>query len=212
LSDGKLLAHLVAARESGDREQTLEALQILAFGNLERVRGWVALKVPRSDVDDVASAVLESAIAAAVRAPFGGRAVGEFRAWLHVITRRRIADYHRRKERRIDEAPLPEEHEGDEDIYGLTPTTPDASGAVFVADLLEAALGDLSDVHRSCIQLAGPSEMGFEGRSAKETAARINDQFQTSGNDSMTDVNVHQILARFRRRCRELYEAGEQSG
>jgi hypothetical protein len=52
-------------------------------------------------------------------------------------------------------------------------------------------------------------ELGFDGRPAKETAEMISDQFDDELDDPMTNGNVHQILSRFRKRCREIFEASD---
>jgi DNA-directed RNA polymerase specialized sigma24 family protein len=212
MADEQLLVHLIAARAAGDREQVVLCLRILAFANHQRVRGWVALKIPKQDVDDVASQVLESAIAGAIRAPFEGNEVGQFRAWLHKICTFRIADYHRTKKRRPDPDQLPGEHGGDEGGYGEEPSVPDPTDGLFAREVLETALEELNPVHRRAVELAGSSQLGFEGIGAREAAELVNDQLRLSEGDSLTDVNVHKVLSRFRARSRELFEEGGLDG
>ena len=72
------------------------AAQVLVFGRIDAVRARVRLKVPASHVDDVTDDVLLTAITSS----FDGSTEGEFGAWLRVITNRRIADFHRRREAR----------------------------------------------------------------------------------------------------------------
>jgi DNA-directed RNA polymerase specialized sigma24 family protein len=212
MSDEAIVAHLIAARAAGVREQVVLSLRILAFANHQRVLGWVVLKVPRQDVDEVASQVLESAIAGAIRAPFEGEQVGQFRAWLHRICTFRIADYHRSRENKPDAGPIPGGPGSEEGSYGEEPSVPDATDSIFVGEVVEQALGELGDVHRRCVELGGKSIIGFEGIPAKEAAGMINDQFHLPDADSMTDVNVHKILSRFHARCRDLYAEGGQDG
>jgi DNA-directed RNA polymerase specialized sigma24 family protein len=170
----------------------------------------VALKIPRQDVEEVASQVLESAIAGAIRAPFEGAEVGQFRAWLHRICVFRIADYHRSREGKPGVDPLPGSGGEDEGPHGPEPSVPDATGELFAGAVVETALEELNPTHRRAVEIAGSSGLGFEGVPAREAAEMINDQLQLSGNDSLTDVNVHKVLSRFRARCRQLYEEGGQ--
>jgi DNA-directed RNA polymerase specialized sigma24 family protein len=207
MTDERVVAHLVAARAAGEREQVILSLQILAFANHQRVLGWVGLKIPRQDVDEVATQVLESAIAGAIRAPFEGGEVGQFRAWLHRITVFRIADYHRSREGKPGVGPLP--GSGDEEgVHGEEPSVPDATGELFSREVVQTAIGELNPTHRLAVELGGPSLLGLEGINAKEVAEKINDQLQLSDSDSLTDVNVHKVLSRFRARCRQLFEEG----
>jgi len=81
------------------------AIGVLAFGYWDNLVNRARLKLPESDVEDVVSEAIASAIVSA----FDGSSVGEFRSWLHTILSRRIADYHEARSRRPKTAPLPGE-------------------------------------------------------------------------------------------------------
>ena len=82
-------------------------------------------------------------------------------------------------------------------MWGAAGEVPDPTEDVVERSVSDQAVGELGDVHRRVIQLAGPVSLGFGGWPAKETATAINDQFDDELGDPMTDVNVHQILSRF---------------
>jgi DNA-directed RNA polymerase specialized sigma24 family protein len=153
----------------------------------------------------VVGAVFESAL----KSSFEGRLPGQFGAWLREISRRRAADFHRTAERRPVEEPFPEEHPGEEEVWGVVGEAPDPTEEVVERSVSEQALGELSELHQAVIRLSGPLDLGFDNRPAKETAAMINDQFAREADDPMTDVNVHKILSRFRRRCRKILKASD---
>ena len=195
LADEQILAYVVAARTAGQPAHAGRALQILAFGYRDIVLFRVSRKVPRHDAEEVADAGLLRAIGAALKpGAFAGGTVGEFRSWMHTIVDRQVVDYWRKAGRSPEETQLPEEHEGDDDTRGSTAAiAPDESGAVDVQAVIDQALGELGDAHRGVIE-----RYVFGGRSAGETAQELG--------DGMTENNVHQIAARFRKRMRELLE------
>jgi RNA polymerase sigma factor (sigma-70 family) len=194
LSDEALLAHAVAAREAGDAKQVALALQLLAWGYQEIVRMRVAIKTPSEHVEDVADAALVRAIGSALRAGgFAGETTAEFRAWLHTVTDREVVDWWRRRERRPEEAPLPDEHLGEDESGTPVGVSEDEAPAVDVQALIDQALGELSDLHRRVVELHV-----FNGIGAKETAGALR--------GGMSENNVHKIASRFRSRMRELLE------
>ena len=174
------------ARDRGDLDGAQFAVQILVFGYLDQVRARVALKVPEHAVDEVAGHALISAVAGAFR----GGSIGEFRSWLHVIVDRRIADYHRAG--RIELVPL-------EDWHETIAAPSDEAEAMVFQSVVEAALADLSDVHRATIDL-----YVFDGLSASETASKLAERF--SDREPISPDNVHKIAQRFRERLRALLE------
>jgi DNA-directed RNA polymerase specialized sigma24 family protein len=188
LSDEDLLAHMRQARDRGDLDSAKRALQILVFGYLDHVRARVALKVPEHVVDDVAGHALLSAVAGAFR----GGSVGEFRSWLHVIVDRRVADYHRAG--KLELVPLDDHHEA-------IAARDDEAEAIVVCNVIEAALGELSDLHRSVIDL-----YVFDGLSAAETARELASR-DPDGSQPVNADNVHKIAQRFRERVRGKLEA-----
>ena len=117
LSNEQLVGYIAEMRDGGRPQCTKQALAVLAFGYWDLVHYMVADKVPGADVDDIAAAVIESAL----RSAFDGRSVGEFVNWLKMIARRRVADFHRGRERKPGAEPLPGEHQGDETIFGAEP-------------------------------------------------------------------------------------------
>lgn len=208
LSTEKLIAYHHEARQLGHHAEARTALGILVWSFHDRVRYWVSRNVPSQDVEDVVGIVFVSAL----KSSFEGAQPGQFGAWLREISHRRAADHHRRVERQPQGAPLPEEHEGEEEVWGVTGAVPDPTEEVITRSVCDQALAELGDGHRRVIELAGPVELGFDGHPAKETAVMINDQLGDELGDPMTDANVHQILSRFRRSCREIVEASDPGG
>jgi RNA polymerase sigma factor (sigma-70 family) len=193
LTDEDLLAYLQLARKAGRVDLLKRALAVLVFGYMDNVTNRVRLKVPEEDVEDVAAVVLESAISSA----FDGRSTGEFRAWLHRIVDRRVADYYRRREGKPKLMRLPTAHLGDEEAWGDEPAE-DFSEAVDASRAFRQTYEELSDDHRNVVDLyvLGPC-------SAVEAAERI---------PGMTEANVHQIGSRFQKRFNQLLEGGDTSG
>ena len=201
----ELVAYHHEARQLGRHAEARTALGILVWSFEDRVRYWVSRTVPSQDIEDVVQTVFESAL----KSSFDGNQVGQFGAWLRAIAHRRATDYHRRAERRPDEEPLPEEHEGTEEIWGTAGEVPDPTEVIVERSVSDQALARLDEVHRRVVELGGDVDLGFDGRPAKETAAMINDQFGPQLDDPMTDVNVHKILSRFRKCCRKILEASD---
>jgi RNA polymerase sigma factor (sigma-70 family) len=201
----ELIAYHHDARRLGRHNEARTALGILVWSFEDRVRFWVSRKVPAQDVDDVVGTVFESAL----KSSFEGKQAGQFGAWLRAIAHRRATDYHRRAERQPDEEPLPEEHEGEEGIWGTGGAVPDPTEVIVERSVSDQAFAALGEVHQRVVELAGPVDLGFDGRPAKETASMINDQFGTQLDDPMTDANVHKILSRFRKCCRKILEASD---
>lgn len=191
LSDEQLLEHVRAARDTGDLDGARLAVRILVFGYLDHVRARVALKVPEHAVDEVAGHALISAVAGAFR----GGSVGEFRSWLHVIVDRRIADYHRAG--RLELVPL-------EDWHEAVAAPSDEAEAMAFQSLIEAALSDLSDVHRAAIDL-----YVFGDLSAYETSRELEKTFSDREHPISPD-NVHKIAQRFRERLRALLKSADE--
>lgn len=191
LDDDALIAYVRAARDAGERDHADLGLRVLTFGHWDNVVRRVRMKVPAADVEDVAGEVIVSAI----RSAFDGESVGGFREWLKTITNRRIADYHRSRERDPAMVPL---HAAGEDEQGIDPPAPSEDGYVEVQDAIDRVLARLSDGHREVVELSVS-----EGLPAAEVVARV---------EGMSAANVHQILSRFRRALRrELGDEGDTS-
>jgi DNA-directed RNA polymerase specialized sigma24 family protein len=201
LGDEELIAYANGAREAGQIGAWRTAMGVLAFGFEDRIRFW-ARKVGPTHVEDLVADVLEGALQSLAKdtARFEGATPGEFGAWLRRITKFRVADHYRALEGKPKAAPLPEEHEEDEEFWGVSAAHPDHAGLVVERALVEEAFSAMkNDTHRLAIDLAGDPAMGFKGLPAKEAAAQINNQIGDKLNDPMTDGNVHAILSRFRR-------------
>jgi RNA polymerase sigma factor (sigma-70 family) len=196
LSDEELVDYLRRAREAGRHDAMKPAVAVLVYGYWDNLVNRARLKLSSdADAEDVAAEAVASAIVSA----FDGKSVGEFRSWLHTILSRRIADWYDAKERKLDKAPLPSEHQGDEQVWGREPWVDFEGHALFARDCIHQALEEIEDPrHRRVIDLyvLGPN-------SAAETAAIVG--------DGMTEANVHQISSRFQRRVRDLLEGGDTS-
>jgi DNA-directed RNA polymerase specialized sigma24 family protein len=177
LDDDALIGYVRRAREAG-HPSAGTALAILVYGHRENVARRVALKVPREHVDDVAADIVADAIVSA----FDGASVGEFRAWLATITRRAIADFHRRGP-------------GSVAMEALSGDEPDASpeAGVETADAIERVLATLRPEHRRVVEL-----VLLEGRPAADAEG-----------PGMSAANVHQIVRRFRVALRAALAAGD---
>ena len=167
LDDDALIAYMRDAGAAGHESAAL-ALAILVYGQRHNVRRRVLMKVPSQDVDDVTDEILAKAIVSA----FDGTSGGQFGSWLNTITKRAIADYHRRGPGRLETDPLeerdleaPQEH------------------AVEALDALERVLATLRVEHRRVV------ELWLQGFAAPEI-------------EGVSDANVHQIVSRFRRALR----------
>jgi RNA polymerase sigma factor (sigma-70 family) len=174
LDDDQLIAYLRTARRAGDPSDRL-ALGILVRGHWDNIRRRVSLRVPREAVEDVAGDVVMSAIQSA----FDGSSQGEFGAWLGQIIRRRIADYHRRRESQaatLDDLPLiaPDEHE------------------IETRDAIERVLARRNPRHRAVL------ERWLSGVPAAEIAEL----------EGLSATNVHQIISRFRADLRRELDTG----
>ena len=193
LSDEELIEYIVGARDAGRLDACNRAGAILVHGYWDIAVARCRLKVPPADAEDVAGQAVVSAITTFA---FAGGSIGEFRGWLHTIVDRRIADYHRARERKSPPEALPETG-GDEDaVWGVEPWEEGEAGAIDVQSVVDQAFAELSETHQRVVEL-----YGFEDLSAVDAAAQIPD---------MTEANVHQIYTRFRARLRELLaEAGE---
>lgn len=184
LSDEQLLAYVRSARESGQTDAMTTGVRLLVWGYLRLVEYRVALKVPPHQVEEVAE-VIESAMKAA----FDGTSKGEFHNWIHTIADRRIADHFRKN--RLDTTRLPD---GSDEAGGKElPQAPD-EGTVDVQRAIDAAVGELGDSHRQVVDL-----YVFADLTAGGVAAQTGE----------TEANVHQVGSRFRKRLRELLDAGE---
>jgi DNA-directed RNA polymerase specialized sigma24 family protein len=188
LSDEQLIAYTRAARDAGRHAAMKPAVAVLAYGYWDNLVNRARLKLPESDVEQVAGEVLESAITSA----FDGRSVGEFRSWLHRILSRRIADYWQKRERTVPVQPLPQA--GDEGFAGREPSVDFEGDALHAHECVRRALEEVENpLHLRVIRL-----YLFAPHSAAEAAELV-------GN-GMSEANVHQISSRFQRRVKQLLD------
>ncbi|MGI8805948.1 MAG: RNA polymerase sigma factor [Thermoleophilaceae bacterium] len=193
LSDEDLIEYIVGARDAARLDACNRAGAILVHGYWDIVVARCRLKVPPADAEDVAGQAVVSAITTFA---FAGGSIGEFRGWLHTIVDRRIADYHRARERKPPPEALPETG-GDEDAaWGVEPWEEGETDAIDVQSVVDQAFAELSETHQRVVEL-----YGFEDLSAADAAEQIPD---------MTEANVHQIYTRFRARLRELLAEADE--
>jgi RNA polymerase sigma factor (sigma-70 family) len=194
LSDDDLISYIRAARQAGRHDAMKPAIGVLAFGYWDNLVNRARLKLPDSDVEQVAGEALESAIASA----FDGKSVGEFRSWLHTILSRRIADHYQKRERTLPTEKLVSEHQGAEEIWGEEPSVGFEGDALYAQQCVDSALEELPEPHRQVVRL-----YVFGPHSASSVVSRVG--------DGMTEANVHQISSRYQRRVKELLDEGESS-
>lgn len=194
LGNEALVAYIGSAAEAGDVSSARVASGILAFGFEPTIRAWVRREMgsqTAEDVDDVVMDVLTSV----VHSSFDGKLVGEFGSFLKTITKRRVIDYFRKRERRDQEGALPNEHVGEEGVWGEELGGEDGTGALGGRDAVERVLGRRNEMHRKVIRLYGPNYAGFMDLSAEETVEAIRSD---PSDDTVTVSNVHQIWKRFK--------------
>jgi RNA polymerase sigma factor (sigma-70 family) len=188
LDDEAVIAYVRDARAAGDRASAQQAIAILVHGYWRNIERRVRMKVAREHVEDVTADI----IASALQSSFEGTSTGEFRAWLGTITKRRIADFHRRSKRTPTTVPLV----SDPDAAGASePAAASEEGYVEAQDVVDRMLADLSDAHRQVVDL-----VIFDKRTAREATQEV---------PGMTEDNVHQIVSRFRRALRRALEDGD---
>lgn len=188
LSDEELIAYVVAAREAGRLDAARVGLSIFAHRRFDDLVRRALVRVPtRQDAEDLAGQTLEGVFKAA----FKGEAVGEAVNFMYTILARRIADFTDKRKGRETE-PLPEDMDDEERKRRDAAISPDETGKVDLADVLERLWKLLSPLHQKVVD-----DYVFDGYDAKETAERVNIQLPDL-DKPMTDQNVHKIASRFR--------------
>jgi RNA polymerase sigma factor (sigma-70 family) len=202
LGDSELVAYILEARRSGRNEAAVLAAKVLAFRYEPRIRAFVRTRLgSKGEVvtDEVAGRTFSDAIASI--ANFEGESVPEFGGWIFRIAKNRIVDYHRKG--RVDQTPLDVRNEDGEwrerDIE-----TGDPTEVVDRGDVINQALGELSERHRAVV-----IRVRFHRDSHKETAEYVNRHFADQTDDPMTEQNVSQINSRFGKRLKELRDEAE---
>lgn len=196
LSSDELIDRIRRATDAGCLDVARGLLAHLCWRHFADVHRRVSMKVAARDAEDVAM----EAITSAIRSAFDGTSVGEFVNWLSTIVRRRIADYHRASEGDPDVGPLPEEQQGEDDVWGGQPSVADETGAIDVQSVIDECLTDLSEPHRDVIELNV-----FQDIDAGATAETVNDHFPAL-DPPMSATNVHKVVSRFRGCVREKLE------
>ena len=198
LNDEELLRYVVAARRAGRDNQANTALGIFVFRRYDDLVRHALTSAPsREDAEDLA----QQAIADAVRATFNGSVPGEAYNFVFTILKRRIADFHEKRNRGGGPAlPLPEDLDDEESGGRSLAIEEDFAAAVDARDVVERAKASLSAAHQRVVDLYLQAEYD-----AQEVAKRVNEEFPDL-RKPMTDANVHQIATRFRRRLRDQLE------
>ena len=191
MPEDRLIAYLLEARAAG--AGTGLAVSILVYKLMSNVRRRVAMKVPAEAIEEVSEAVLLSALTSG----FDGSSVGEFRSWLSTIIQRRIADHHRSPKTDVRLVPLPDEHEGDDEVWGARASVPFEGEAIDVERALARAKGELKPEHLEVVLL-----YIFDDLPAAEVADRV---------PGISETNVHKIAQRFRDRINELLAGGDDT-
>lgn len=188
LSDEDLIAYVRSARAAGASDQARAAIQILVYGYRRDIERKVRLKMKEHAIDEVA----DRALVRAVRSSFAGESVGQFKSWLWTIVSRTIADWYEEQKRRPDEAAFPEEHEGNEEIWGVSLAIEiDLDAGIDTRRCIDQAMDGFSDQHQRIIEL-----YWFEDASGRETAEQTGE----------TEANVFQVANRFKRALRKCLE------
>ena len=197
LDDEEQLAHLAAARAAGDDEQVLLTLRIMSWGHWD----YIASLVRKADMPDdcdteaLVGDVLAAAVKSAASAPFDGHARGQFRKWLKVITHNTTVNWWRKRNPGGPDAPLPAEHEGEDDRpWGRDPYVVDETAAVETQAIVDEVYGELNPTHQRVVDLHISDDLP-----ARETAEQIG--------EGMTADNVAAIVSRFRKELRRRLDA-----
>lgn len=211
LGDEELIAYVNAARDAGDEEAAIAALQIFAYGLEPIVRAFVVQRV--GDLGpEVVDELVEQTLSDAIRAAesFEKRTAGQFRAWVRTIASRRIADDHRRhyvkdpaaggdgaadeqerKEHRVREQAL-EWVDGDGEVHLHEIEAGDPADAIVDGLEFSRLANELNPQHRLVVVLDR-----FEDIPHREIAERVNRHFGLEDDDCMSESNVAKICSRF---------------
>jgi DNA-directed RNA polymerase specialized sigma24 family protein len=201
MTDEELVAYVVDAFSAGHYEAGRRAAGMVVWRQQPLIEVRVAAKVPTQHCEDVVSAVLKSFVESAFR----GKVIHSVRAFVMTIAQRRIADFHRERERHPDQIPLVGEHVGEDDAYGEEESVEDETEVVAFMDAIERVLAGRSEVHRQVIRLYGPEPVAGEDLPAKEVVARM----QAEHGESISEANVQQIWHRFKVDLEKELSAGE---
>ncbi|MGE0065827.1 MAG: RNA polymerase sigma factor [Dehalococcoidia bacterium] len=196
LDDPGLIDQAVAARAAGDEAQAELALKIFAFGLEGPLLAFVRNRMGSHGdavVEEITGRALEDAIRSITK--LRGSTAEEGRAFVFKIARLRIADFLRKGRLRTDS--IDDEESGGSADRHAGMAVEDIADAIDTNLVYEQALGDLRPDHREAVEL-----FLISGYSARETAEKVGSRFDGSGNDSMSEQNVNQIVSRFRKDLR----------
>ena len=193
LSDEELVAYIVRARRAGNEAAANTGLAIFAHRHFDNLASHAKGKLPTwHDAEDCAQQAIEGALKTA----FQGEVLAEAVGLLYRIVGRRVSDFYRDRERRPPPDALPEESADDDHPTRDVAIEQDATGAVDVGDVAERCYLRRSPEHRMVID-----DYVYDGYDGTETAIRVNNAFPEL-NPPMSEANVHQIAARFRKDLR----------
>ena len=175
--------YIAEARNVGDTPAARRAQLLLAAQHRHRVRRRILRRVPRSEVEDLTSVAIE----AAGKGVFRGHSLREFLSWLGTIAHNKVCDHYRACDRVPELVPLAEH-----DCPGRPEQETDASVMEFRTQIRKT-LGGMRPDHQRIVALSLASDRS----TARDVAARA----------GTTEVNVYQIVSRFRKRLRDTLEA-----
>ncbi len=196
----RLLAYIVEARRANRIEAATRGARILAWSYEKKLRAFILNRLGSKGplvVDELTEVTIVDAVAAVGN--FKGSTIGEFRALVFVIARRRIADYLDKK--RVSEEPLDidwGEGETERDTTDSRRST-DPTTAIDDASVWNQAFDELNDSHKLVICM-----VRFYDLPHKQVAEQVNRHFKGQLPDPMTEQNVNQINSRFDKRLDEL--------
>lgn len=200
-SDEELVAYVVAAYDADHPEAAKLAAGMITWRQTPLVEGRVAAKIPVSEREDVVMAVFESFI----RSAFDGKVILSVSAFIATIAKRRIADFHRERERIPGQEPLLSEHLGEEEIWGEEPYAEDAAAEIEIKDAIERVIIRRSELHRRMIMLYAPEPMDGEHLSGAEVVERI----AADTGETVSVDNVQQVWRRFKVELEKELRAGD---
>ncbi len=190
LAPAAQIAYVHAARAADAHEAATRALQLIAYSYERLIVTLVRAKMPADLVEETADAALARVVGAITRNPPEAASAVQFRAWLAQIVRHEIAEYHRSPGAKAAHdtvslnAAAADADDGGWDI----PVTDGGYAAVEYGELVDRALGELSDEHRLIVELRV-----FEGRRSKTVAAILADERGLE----YTPANIDKIASRF---------------
>lgn len=198
LKDDALIAYAVKARDAGRHDEFVQAIGIFIIRREPMVVAMVADRVPAGAVEDVTQEVLASALESL--SSIKGVATGQVVNWLKTIVSFRIADFHRKLEKRLPVESIDGNGQGDdEDHWVIQLIDPDADGTgkTEVLMLFTETVNELKPPHQRVVMLR------IADYPSKEVSEIINDgyrsgEIESDGKSTMSPANVDKIYSRFK--------------